>query len=436
MGIAARLFPLLPDPLRDLAVTLFSILIDRRRFGPAYRTALGSITDPGFPAARERLVVARMAALLGRPISSLEDCGHDTKDTIRRRVLELGNAGSLAGTLEWSTGGTTGNPVDVPVTPSEDALNTALTRSFILNELMNLSDPRRTAYFTGKVLMPPGRNHPPFWVRDLRGRRRYYSMFHVLPANIPAFADDLDRFRPNLLIANPSPLARLARLLAAAGWTPRKPPLGIWSMAEELLPADREAIEATFKCRVTNTYGMTEMAILAADCVHGNMHVCEAYGRTETVPAAGGRLELVGTSFVRERVPVVRFRTGDLCDALERIDCPCGRKGLVIRGLSGRAVEVVTLPDGRTLTASPLADVLRRVPGLVWSRFEVLSVDRWRLRYHSATRQDEAVLAEVRRELERRAAGVTLEAAWDPSPVPAGPKDRLIVFISPGDHET
>jgi phenylacetate-coenzyme A ligase PaaK-like adenylate-forming protein len=174
---------------------------------------------------------------------------------------------------------------------------------------------------------------------------------------------------------------------------------------------------------------MTEMAVLAAECRFGTLHVCDLYGRTETIPAAGGLRELVGTSYVRTRVPVVRFRTGDLCNALEPAECRCGLPGQAIRALRGRAVEVVELPDGRILTASPLADVLRRVPGMVWSRFEILAPDRWRLRYHAAGPCDDVVLAEVRKELARRAEGVSVEAAFDPAPAPPPGKSRLVVDL-------
>jgi phenylacetate-coenzyme A ligase PaaK-like adenylate-forming protein len=252
-------------------------------------------------------------------------------------------------------------------------------------------------------------------------------MFHVRAENARAYADDIDRYRPDLWIANPSPLARLARDLDRLGWRPTVRPRGIWSMAEELLDADREAIEHVFGCRVTNTYGMTEMAVLAAECRHGTLHISDAYGRTETLDAPGGLKELVGTSWVRTRVPVVRYRTGDLCESLDRVDCPCGMSGLAIRGLRGRAVELIRLPGGQVLSASPLADVLRRVPGLVWSSIEVTGPLSWRIHYHATCRDDRGVLDAVGAEVRKRVQGrIGLEAVWESSPVPPGPKPRLV----------
>lgn len=436
----ADLFPRLPGPFRSLAVTLLGMKVDRRRAGAAYHAARKVVDAAGanevartaWRVEREARVLARYAALTGQAGVRLEDLPFESKADLRARVERMRCAGQLKGTIEWSTGGTTGSPIDVPVTPAEDVLNTALANRLILELCMAMPTPARTAYLTGKVLIPADRRRPPFWVPDFRGSRRYYSMFHILAECVPEYAQDLARFSPDLIILNPVPAARLARFLIGMGWTLPVPPRGIWSMAEQLLAADREAIEAAFGCRVTDTYGMTEMAILAAECRFGTLHVCDLYGRTETIPAAGGLRELVGTSYVRTQVPVVRYRTGDLCDALEPTECRCGLPGSEIRNLRGRAVEVVELPDGRILTASPLADVLRRVPGMVWSRFEILAPDRWRLRYHAAVPSDDVVLAEVRRELARRAEGVRVEALWDPSPIPPPGKARLVVHLGGG----
>jgi phenylacetate-CoA ligase len=443
----ADIFPRLPGPLRSLAVTLKGIQVDRRRFGSDYRKARSALaraalspeTSRAWGEARERIVLERLAVLSWRPVTRLpapllplprlEDMPLEDKATLAERVRDMRVRGLLAGAMEWSTGGTTGRPLDVPITPAEDALNTALVRRFVLEICMGKGEPRRTAYLTGKVLMPAGRARPPFAVADIRGDRRYYSMFHITQGASPWYGEDLDRFGPDLMVVNPAPAARLARFLAGSGWVPRHPPRGIWSMAEELLPADREALESTFRCRVTDTYGMTEMAVLAAGCEHGRLHVCDLYGRTETIPGPGGLREIVGTSYVRTLVPVVRFRTGDLCESLDVEDCPCGLHGQVIRGLVGRIADVVELPDGRILTASPLADVVRRVPGVVWSRFEILEPGRWRLRYHAPEPIDQVVIDEVRRELGKRTDQVLVVAEWDPRPVPDGAKSRLIVPI-------
>ena len=431
-----ELYLSLPPIVRDAGLTAVAMRVDRRRYGDAFRRARAQVEAMDASAAqaetwrreREREVLQRLAETTGAPIAAVADAPYEDKAALRRRVERLREQGSLRGAIEWSTGGTTGSPIDVPVDPSEDALNTALAEHLILDRCMGFRQrPRRTAFLSGKTLCPPGQERPPFWVSDLRGGRRYYSMFHVLPQHAAAYAVDIDRFRPELWIANPSPLARLARFLKTLGWRPAARPRGIWSMAEELLEADREVIECVFECRVTNTYGMTEMAILAAECSHRTLHVSDVYGRTETIDAPGGLKELVGTSYVRTRVPVVRYRTGDLCEALEHVDCPCGLGGLAIRGLHGRSVELIHLPDGQVVSASPLADVLRRIPGVVWSSIEVTGPWSWRIHYHADRRDDARVVAGVDAEIRKRVRGpIALEAAFEASPRPPGVKPRLV----------
>jgi phenylacetate-CoA ligase len=103
--------------------------------------------------------------------------------------------------------------------------------------------------------------------------------------------------------------------------------------------------------RAVNFYGLSEMCGpgVAAECleVRDGLHVHEDHFLVEVVdPDSGAPLgegvegELVFTTLVKEAMPLLRYRTGDLGSILFE-PCRCGRTTARIRGLRGRRDDVV-----------------------------------------------------------------------------------------------
>jgi phenylacetate-CoA ligase len=100
-----------------------------------------------------------------------------------------------------------------------------------------------------------------------------------------------------------------------------------------------------------NFYGLSEMCGpgVAAECleVRDGLHVHEDHFLVEVVdPDSGATLpegkegELVFTTLVKEAMPMLRYRTGDI-GSLTCEPCECGRTTARIRGLRGRRDDMV-----------------------------------------------------------------------------------------------
>jgi len=105
--------------------------------------------------------------------------------------------------------------------------------------------------------------------------------------------------------------------------------------------------------RAVNFYGLSEMCGpgVAAECieVRDGLHVHEDHFLVEIVdPQSGAPLpegdegELVFTTLLKEAMPLLRYRTGDIA-SITTEPCPCGRTTARIRGLRGRRDDMVVV---------------------------------------------------------------------------------------------
>jgi phenylacetate-CoA ligase len=103
--------------------------------------------------------------------------------------------------------------------------------------------------------------------------------------------------------------------------------------------------------RAVNFYGLSEMCGpgVAAECIEARdgLHVHEDHFLVEVVdPESGAPTEegvegeLVFTTLVKEAMPLLRYRTGDIGSVVSE-PCVCGRTTVRIRGLRGRRDDMV-----------------------------------------------------------------------------------------------
>ena len=173
----------------------------------------------------------------------------------------------------------------------------------------------------------------------------------------------------DVLIANPTFALRIAeagarfRLLVGAG----EPFTSV--------PGFRERVEAAIHGRAIDAFGMSETGIIAAETLDRpgleplpDMAILEVVDPVTLEPTPNGEKgELVVTTLARELMPLVRFRTGDLCvverDAAGQVRLP--------RGVIGRTDEMVKV-KGVKLYPRELGPLLASVHGLDARQFQVV----------------------------------------------------------------
>ncbi|HEX8514147.1 MAG TPA: F390 synthetase-related protein [Allosphingosinicella sp.] len=174
--------------------------------------------------------------------------------------------------------------------------------------------------------------------------------FFDLALGTEAWRRDLVAFAPEILVAPPKVLRRLAEDGALRGVEP-------FSGAEVLDPIDREVIVQASGRRVREIYMATE-GLFGVGCRHGTLHLAEDVVRFEweSVPGSDLVVPLV-TDMVRRVQPMIRYRMNDLIE-LSSTACPCGSPLQAVSRVHGRMDDVFEFetPLGR-VTVTP--DVLR-----------------------------------------------------------------------------
>ena len=176
-----------------------------------------------------------------------------------------------------------------------------------------------------------------------------------------------------VLVSTPSYAIVIAQAVRDAGIDPAdlKLELGLFG-GEPWTEGLRAEIERVLPgLRAVNFYGLSEMCGpgVAAECVEvrDGLHVHEDHFLVEVVDAQSGAPveegregELVFTTLLKEAMPLLRYRTGDI-GSLTFEPCACGRTTARIHGLRGRLDDVIIV-RGVNVYPSNVEHALLSVP--------------------------------------------------------------------------
>ena len=143
----------------------------------------------------------------------------------------------------------------------------------------------------------------------------------------------------------------------------------------------RHRIESRLGIECFDIYGMTEtggIGTTGQDCrCHAGIHVFEDQYITEVIDPVTGKVlpdgecgELVFTSLTREAMPILRYRTHDICRILSRATCDCGRTSLRIDRITGRTDDMLIV-KGVNFYPRQVEQALMEIPG-VKDEFQII----------------------------------------------------------------
>jgi phenylacetate-CoA ligase len=270
-----------------------------------------------------------------------------------------------------ATSGTTG----IPVKLVRSLANIAAEQAF-LDDLMGVWNytfrGARMARLRADNVKPLAERQPPYGIYRQGGRKLLLSSNHLSPLTAEWFHDELQRMRPEVLFTHPSSGEALARFLQQRGLSLNIPL--VLTSSEMLAPAGRLLMEAVFNSTVVDYYGMAERVAFAAGVAAGTYYFNPAYGRIELWPVASAEaphghraLEIVGTGYWNEAMPLVRYRSGDRVivpaayDEQDIEDVTLGLRPVI--SIQGRDKEHLISPRGEIIVG--LTHAANGVRGLV-----------------------------------------------------------------------
>ena len=186
--------------------------------------------------------------------------------------------------------------------------------------------------------------------------------------------DTIQRIKPDSIMCVPSFIPRLIQYAEDHRIDYRKSSIRkIIGIGESLRNQDfslnllGEQIKSRWDVELYATYSSTEMGATFSECsygmgghVHPELIIVEIIGEDNLPVADGETGEVVVTTLGVEGMPLLRFRTGDMCAKITE-KCRCGRNSYRLTPLVGRKNNMIKL-KGTTLYPPALMDVLNNTP--------------------------------------------------------------------------
>ena len=372
---ADRVFRRLPQPLKTLAASAHGARLARRRYGGVGRVdATERLVDEALERERwdastwQHWLDERRDSMLrhaasgvphyrshwkGKPSSTdLADWPILEKDAVRR-APESFIAECSPKLYPETTSGTTGTPLRLVRSAAVErewyALFEARSRRWYGVDRFT-----PWAILGGRLVVPPERTEPPFWVWNAGLNQLYLSSYHLRPDWVAHALGEMACRGVRHVYGYPSAVHQLARAAIDAGGSATEAARRVGlkvvvTNAEPLLDVQRRDIEAAFGCPVRETWGMAELVAAAGECEHGKMHLWPEVGVVEV----DDDQEVIATTLIARDQPLIRYRLGDRLaetpPAPGDTSCPCGRTLPVIAGLEGRVDDALVLADGRRI---------------------------------------------------------------------------------------
>ena len=244
---------------------------------------------------------------------------------------------------------------------------------------------------------------------DLPMEKRRLSRFLYLSEKTSPYAwttQHMDRmikelaiFKPVILEANPSLLAKLCRYIVESKQEVFQPGLIVLTY-ENPTAFHYQQIRRVFNAPTASSYGTTETGYVFMQCEEGKFHQNSEFCRIDFQPLKkehGGPLlgKILVTTFNNPWYYLVRFDVGDLVHLDKEGKCACGRNtGLILSSIEGRFTNSTLTCDGRLVSPHELDNNISILKGINEYRLEQISSDSYDL--HLVTRrQDRQELGET-----------------------------------------
>ena len=263
------------------------------------------------------------------------------KNTIRENLAEMCTRPVENRSVDFcSTGGSSGMPLLFYMGRERSAVEYAYL----------LASWERTGYRLGMTmavlrghLVHPDRNGFRHECDPLL-KQHYYSNFHMTDGNVKRYLEHIAGIGNCFLYVYPSSAMALIRCIERNGLRPPQNICGVLAESENVYPEVRDRVREVFGARFFSSYGHSEKLVLAAECEFStDYHVWPTYGYFELldeqgkpVTTPGQRGEIVGTGFINEVVPFIRYRTGDYATYVGDRCEACGRQHPILRNVEGR----------------------------------------------------------------------------------------------------
>ena len=282
-----------------------------------------------------------------------------TKQIIRANFDDLTAQNFPAKELvKLATGGSTGEPLVF-----YDTMYDHITLSFAARQRVNSGMGYELGDKYARLATTPAYQSKKerLWQAPISFFRRdfFVDIKDMTKANMPVFAERLERFQPGFIVGYPSAIYELARFIKMEGKM-RLKPKAIITGAEQLYDYQRGIFREVFGCDTFECYGSQEQHLIAFECrQHSGYHVVaenvvvEIVDNEGKVVPAGNEGRILITNLHNYAMPFIRYEIRDVGAGSERA-CHCGRGLPLLSGLKGRTTDSISTRSKGTIPSISL----------------------------------------------------------------------------------
>jgi phenylacetate-CoA ligase len=281
---------------------------------------------------------------------------------------ELEVRGSLQPLIRKSTGGSTGIPLHFALdNGSNDRRVAATYRGYTW---AGAGPGTKQLHLWGGVLQEQTRfrRYKDLLYHRLH-RRKLVDVFRAASDHVFRFWKELEAYRPRAIVAYANAIYEVARAFEEHGLRPHKP-ISVIVGAEKLHAFQRVVVERVFSAPVFETYGSREFMLIASECPEQHaLHLTAEHLIVGIVDDAGRPVapgvegDVVVTDLFNYGMPFVRYRLGDRAVA-EASPCACGRGLPTLARITGRRLDMLVTPAGRSVPGEFFPHLLKDFAGV------------------------------------------------------------------------
>lgn len=257
-----------------------------------------------------------------------------------------------------STGGSTGKPVRVWLGPNEVGWRHSGIEYF--QGRVGATAGKKTALLWGHHLDPVNSNSLKQQALAFLQNYRWFDCFRLSPEVLARYHQEMQRWRPDCIIAYAGALAALAQHVLERGYTPAYPRVCSITGAEKLYPQQRELVSEAFGSAFER-YGSREIGLIAfqCDCQRPELTVDWANLLIEPEMSEPESAILV-TKLQADGMPMIRYRIGDV--ARFPIGSQPGHPAFEIEEVLGRFVDRILLRNGNWVNGLQFPHLMKGYP--------------------------------------------------------------------------
>ena len=164
---------------------------------------------------------------------------------------------------------------------------------------------------------------------------RYHLFDKIDEQTVRGLVDDINKFKPKLLLVFPSPMNMIAHTIRKYGLELKHHPELINVSGETFFDCQRKYIESVFtRSKVEDSYGSVELGELAHETDKG-LEIFANVAYVETAPNDAGQPEMIITRLKLHDFPFIRYKMKDIAD-VEFRQYPDGTEKYVITKIEGK----------------------------------------------------------------------------------------------------